>query len=223
MIALDFNDIAAQCVQQIDPQIMKAVVRVESGFNPYAIGVVNGRLTRQPKTHNEAVATAKYLEQNGYNFSMGLGQVNKKNLNAYKLDFQSVFEPCKNLKASSEILAECYGRATKIMSTDKALQAAFSCYYSGNFTRGFRPDFKGQPSYVSKILASAQMTQAKPILVVPNIPSNHLIKQNNKLDKPERKINDAINMTQKLDSTREVQQEERNNYPEWDVFKNFNS
>ena len=39
--------------------IMHHVVRVESSGNPYAIGVVGGRLQRQPKNLAEAVATAK--------------------------------------------------------------------------------------------------------------------------------------------------------------------
>lgn len=60
--------------------IMHHVVRVESSGNPYAIGVVGGRLQRQPKNLAEAVATAKMLEQKGFNFSLGLAQVNRYNL-----------------------------------------------------------------------------------------------------------------------------------------------
>ena len=57
--------------------VMHHVVRVESSGNPYAIGVVGGRLQRQPKNLAEAVATAKMLEQKGFNFSLGLAQVNR--------------------------------------------------------------------------------------------------------------------------------------------------
>ena len=55
--------------------VLQHVVRVESGFHPYAIGVVGGRLARQPRNLPEAVATARMLEQQGYNFSLGLAQV----------------------------------------------------------------------------------------------------------------------------------------------------
>jgi type IV secretion system protein VirB1 len=48
------------------------------------------------------------------------------------------------------------------------LRAAFSCYYSGNFTRGFRADKAGQPSYVQKVVANADV-QVPPIPVVPAI------------------------------------------------------
>ena len=49
-----------------------------------------------------------------------------------------------------------------------ALHAALSCYYSGNFSRGFKPDVAGKPSYVQKVLASAGTT-TKAIPVVPSI------------------------------------------------------
>ncbi|MBD3991081.1 transglycosylase SLT domain-containing protein, partial [Xanthomonas citri pv. citri] len=45
---LEFMDLAQQCAPTVAPQTMAALVQVESGFNPYAIGVVDGRLARQP-------------------------------------------------------------------------------------------------------------------------------------------------------------------------------
>jgi len=132
------------------------VVRVESGFNPYAIGVVGGRLARQPTNKTEAVATAKALESMGYNFSLGSAQVNRYNLPKYGLNYEAAFEPCENLRVGSLILKECFDRAkTKFGDEQMALQASFSCYYSGNFSTGFRQDFAGQPSYVQKVLNSA--------------------------------------------------------------------
>jgi type IV secretion system protein VirB1 len=47
------------------------------------------------------------------------------------------------------------GAVPKFDSQQHALQGAFSCYYSGNYSRGFRPDFKGQPSYVEKVVNNA--------------------------------------------------------------------
>ncbi|RYF53068.1 MAG: lytic transglycosylase domain-containing protein, partial [Comamonadaceae bacterium] len=54
---------------------MRHVVHVESGANPFAIGVVGGRLVRQPRTLEEARATAEMLESKGYNYSLGAAQV----------------------------------------------------------------------------------------------------------------------------------------------------
>ena len=148
-----FNDLAAQCTNAVHPNTLQAVARVESGFNPYAIGVVRGSLKRQPRTLAEAVATAKSLHAQGKNFSMGLMQVNRYNLAAYGLNYETVFEPCKNINAGAKILKSCFDRAGG--KGQAALQKAFSCYYSGNFRFGFKSDFKGQPPYVTKIIMSA--------------------------------------------------------------------
>ena len=148
-----FNDLAAQCTNAVHPNTLQAVARVESGFNPYAIGVVRGSLKRQPRTLAEAVATAKSLHAQGKNFSMGLMQVNRYNLAAYGLNYETVFEPCKNINAGAKILKSCFDRAGG--NGQAALQKAFSCYYSGNFKFGFKSDFKGQPPYVTKIIMSA--------------------------------------------------------------------
>lgn len=123
--------------------VMQHVVNVESSFNPYAIGVVGGRLTRQPRNLPEAVATVRMLEARGFNFSVGLAQINRHNFKRYGLDsYERAFQACPNLQAGSRILAECYGRSGGNWGK------SFSCYYSGNFTTGFRH------GYVRKIYAS---------------------------------------------------------------------
>ncbi len=139
-------------------------------LQPLAIGVVGGRLERQPKSKAEAVATAKALEADGWNFSVGVAQVNRYNLPKYSLTYEEAFEPCANMRVGSKILEDCYTRALPNAEGDRqrALQSAISCYYSGNFTRGFRPDKAGEPSYVQKVLAQAN-AEAKPIPVVPSI------------------------------------------------------
>jgi type IV secretion system protein VirB1 len=129
----------------VPSEVMHHVVRVESSYNPYAIGVVGGRLVRQPKNLPEALATVRMLEGRGFNFSIGLAQVNRYNLDKYGLDsYEKAFEPCANLKAGSKILAECYKRANGDWGK------SFSCYYSGNFSTGFRQ------GYVQKIYASVR-------------------------------------------------------------------
>ncbi len=123
--------------------VMQHVVRVESSFNPYAIGVVKGTLSRQPKTLNEALLTVKELEKRGFNFSLGLAQVNRYNLKKYGLNsYEEAFKVCPNLKAGSEILKDCY------LSANRDWGKSFSCYYSGNFSTGFRH------GYVQKVYGS---------------------------------------------------------------------
>ena len=140
-------------------EVMKHVVSVESSFNPYAIGVVGGRLVRQPKTLKEALSTVRMLEKEGYNFSLGLAQVNRYNLTKWGLpSYEDAFRPCANLLAGSRILAECHAR------TDGDWGKALSCYYSGNTVTGFRH------GYVQKVFASMRgdgmvVAEAAPIQV----------------------------------------------------------
>jgi len=168
----DFITLAQDCAPFVSPQTMTALVRVESDFNPYAIGIVGGRLVRQPQNSAEAIATAKSLDSEGWNFSVGLTQINKYNLPKHDISYAEAFDSCTNLKVGSKILGDCFTRASKkIGDEQQALQAAFSCYYSGNFNRGFRPDHIGQPSYVDKILAEAKI-ESDSIQIVPEIKSD---------------------------------------------------
>lgn len=129
----------------VPAEVMHHVVRVESSYNPFAIGVVGGRLARQPRSLEEAVSTSRMLEREGYNFSLGLAQVNRHNLRHYGLDsHEKAFDICPNLRAGAQILSECHARAGGDWGK------AFSCYYSGNFVTGY------QHGYVQKVLASWQ-------------------------------------------------------------------
>lgn len=127
----------------VPAEVMQHVVNVESSRNPYAIGVVGGQLVRQPQNLGEAVATVRMLEQSGYNYSLGVAQVNRSNLGKYGLDsYEKAFDYCPNLTAGSQILAQCYASAGKDWGK------AFSCYYSGNFTTGY------EDGYVQRIFDS---------------------------------------------------------------------
>ena len=155
----------------VSMDVMKHVVRVESAYNPYAIGVVGGHLVRQPKNLPEALATVRMLETRGYNFSLGLAQVNRYNLNKYGLNsYQKAFEVCPNLKAGSEILAECYRR----LGGDWG--KSFSCYYSGNSITGFRHGYV-QKIYSSmrKAYAPEQLPDAAAVIPVVGQPSRRVV------------------------------------------------
>jgi len=143
----------------VPAEVTQRVVQVESGANPFAIGVVGGRLERQPRNLGEAIATARMLESKGYDYSLGIAQVNRSNLVHYGLDtFPKAFDGCANLAAGAQILAECYGRSGGDWSK------AFSCYYSGNFTTGYRD------GYVQRVYAALDASVAgvaEPIVVYP--------------------------------------------------------
>ncbi len=160
----DFASLSQTCAPTIHKDTMAALVSVESGYNPYAIGVVKGRLSRQPRNIDEALGVVEDLEGQGMNYSLGLSQVNKHNLQKYGLDATSAFDPCTNLIAGSKILSECYTRArSNGLDEQSAVRAALSCYYSGNFTTGFRH------GYVQNVVARAgKVDTGTPIRIIKN-------------------------------------------------------
>ncbi|MFM0433741.1 lytic transglycosylase domain-containing protein [Paraburkholderia aspalathi] len=171
MMPLDFIALAQQCTPQVSPVTMAAIVRTESGFNPYAIGVVYGRLVRQPASLNEAVATAHALSAAGWNFSVGLAQVNLENWYAYGLNEQSAFDPCRNLATGAAILQGCFESARRaqtdtVANSQSALRASLSCYASGNFSSGYRT------GYVQRVVNNARIAAlpSAPVVVPPITP-----------------------------------------------------
>lgn len=131
----------------VPEDVMAHVVHVESSRNPFAIGVVGGRLLRQPRSLDEAVATVRMLEERGYNYSVGLAQVNRINFARFGFDTPGAgFDLCNNLAAGATILSECLQRH------DGRWGDAFSCYYSGNPRTGY------DHGYVQKVFAAMSAT-----------------------------------------------------------------
>ena len=160
MDASSFLALVVACAPQVHADTARALVSVESAFNPWAIGVVGGALLRQPRHRAEALVTARALQAGGWNFSVGLGQINVGNFKRLGLSLDSAFEPCNNLAAMQTVLAECFDRARAPSSPvppnpngppdQAALRQALSCYYSGNFATGFRH------GYVRKVVVAAR-------------------------------------------------------------------
>lgn len=146
------------CQSALQAPVMQQIYQVESSFNPFAIGVVGGRLVRQPKNLGEAVATAVYLARLGRNFSVGQGQVNRVHFSTlgWNADIRSGFDVCKNVIAAHDIFKKCYARAIASGFTAKqdysATDAALSCYYSGSLSAGkTNPDIT---RYINAVLAA---------------------------------------------------------------------
>lgn len=153
---MDFDDVAARCAPLVAVSTLRALASVESSFNPHAVGVVNGRLVRQPKNLLEAVATVESLQAQKLRFSAGLIQIYVGNWSAYNLNSETVFEPCANLRAAQGILGDCYRRALPVsLNEQEALRKSFSCYYSNNFATGF------SAGYVQKVVAYAVKGEGK--------------------------------------------------------------
>lgn len=144
--------LAAECAPNVEASTMQTLVMHESSGNPYAIGS-DPPIAEQPKNKEEAILMAKSLIDMGVNVSLGLGQINHKNFNGLKITVEDAFEYCPNIKAADKILSDCFKRANNEGHKDQeALQAAFSCYYSNNFKRGFvKEENYRNTSYVERV------------------------------------------------------------------------
>ena len=148
---IDLPLLIQQCVPSIVQASMQAIIRVESNNNPLALNINKGyKLQFQPQSDGQANKWIKYLENNHYNFDIGLAQVNIKNIHKYGYKAIDLLDPCTNLKLGSKILVENYNNALpSSKSSDEALQKAISAYNTGNFYTGF------SNGYVNKVYTYA--------------------------------------------------------------------
>lgn len=140
-----------QCAPNAPVNLLQALIRTESGFNPLALHL-NGpvRLRHPPTTAAQAGRWADWLIRAGYSVDMGLMQVNSTNLTALNLTPLDLFDPCKNIRAGVTILTASYTIAARAHgSGSDSLLAALSAYNTGNFHDGFRN------GYVVRVLSNA--------------------------------------------------------------------
>lgn len=152
--SVNFKALAKQCAPGVHIDTLSAIVQHESRVNPFAIGInTKGvRLPSKPINKEEAVAAANWLKSNNHNFDGGLGQINSANLEWLGMSIDDLFDPCKNLAGSAKVITECYKRAAPRYSDQQAaLQAALSCYNTGNFNDGFTN------GYVLNVASNANM------------------------------------------------------------------
>lgn len=145
---LYFSSLCGQCGPAVEPSTSLAIIKVESGGNPFAIGDNTERKSYAPRSKEEAVMVASKLLAQGHNIDMGLMQINSIHLKPMKLSLDEVFDPCRNIKAGTTILAEFYRRNDR-PGEDRitVLYKALSAYNTGSAWRG--------PGYINKILQAA--------------------------------------------------------------------
>ena len=144
-----FLALAVQCAASIHPSTSLDVARVESGFHPYAIAEIlpdsRGVISHFPTSLPEAIRLTRQLAAQGRRYSVGLMQITSINFRHYGVTASDLLNPCINLSVFERILADCYRRGG-------TLKRALSCYYSGNFETGQRPESAfNQTSYVQPL------------------------------------------------------------------------
>lgn len=153
---MDFITLALVCAPMVSPSTLQTIVKTESNFKPYVIGVNGGfRLAQQPRSQIEAISTATWLIQNGYNVDLGYGQLNHRELPALGMTVADAFDECKNLRGAGTLLLQKYKVAKrKYPNEQDALRAAISAYNTGNHVGGFRN------GYVQKVINNHSLLQS---------------------------------------------------------------
>ena len=148
---IDIPNYIHQGAPQIAQSTMEAIIKTESKGNYLAIGLNKGhKLKFQPSSQTQALAWVKYLEEHGYNFDVGLAQINIKNIHKYGYKATDALDPCINLKLASDILKKNYTKARNQSVTDsEALKKAISAYNTGNYNSGMTN------GYVQRVYANA--------------------------------------------------------------------
>ncbi|ACO03675.1 MAG TPA: lytic transglycosylase [Persephonella sp.] len=96
----------------VNIHLLKAIAEVESGMQPYAVNVNLKGKNRSFFIKNRKVASEfiTYLEKKGYNFDVGISQINIKNIRRFGLSPVELLDPCKNIDLSARIMRELIDR-----------------------------------------------------------------------------------------------------------------
>lgn len=160
------RSLLAQCAPDVHWSTMSAIVNVESAGRAFALadaGPLSVPYSKRknmvrsyfPSTLPEAAQLARDLIANGHTVSLGLAQVNDRNLDRYGLTIEQVLDPCTNLATGAKILTAFYNKAAEQFGEGaRALQAAISAYNSGSFERGVTN------GYVRQVYAAAGVVPA---------------------------------------------------------------
>ncbi|WP_395398618.1 lytic transglycosylase domain-containing protein (plasmid) [Pseudoduganella sp. UC29_106] len=150
MISAEFIELAQRCAPEVHYVTLARLARNESSFNPYAIALSSrDKLQRQPKTKEEAIATAKELEKRGYRFAGGVLQVHSQHFKSKGVTFDKLFDTCANMTYAQTIFMDCFDAdpGQGALPMQMRLKRAASCYATGNYIDGFKN------GYVRKFLA----------------------------------------------------------------------
>lgn len=140
--------LVASCGLVLAPDLVSAIVEVESGGMLYAVNAEGAPAYFRNQPAAEVFAQAQI--EAGKSVDMGLGQINSDNLESLNLSIKTVFEPCTNLLALQTVFLRGYDLpGDAALSPQEKMMAALSRYNTGHGNRGL------DNGYVGKVLAAA--------------------------------------------------------------------
>lgn len=153
--ALAFAALMTQCAPKVAPSTMGAVVRVESGGDPLAIGDNTARRSYHPRNRAGAEALAQRLLEAGHSLDLGPAQIDSIHFAGSHVNVHTIFDPCTNVSIGARILSEDYAFAARRYGNGQiALRHAIGMYNTGRLDAGAR--------YVRLVLVAAGIQQEQP-------------------------------------------------------------
>lgn len=141
-----------QCAPNVAPETLNAVVNVESAGKPFVVANVTDNTSHSFDDKGRAVAFLNDLTRKNKNYSAGLMQINSANFKWLGVSNENIFDSCTNIKAGGKVLQQCWLKAkASELDDQKTLRNALSCYYSGNFVRGYKKEKTDGRSYIERI------------------------------------------------------------------------
>ncbi|WP_242734304.1 lytic transglycosylase domain-containing protein [Xanthomonas translucens] len=123
------------CSIGVHPQTVQAIIKHESGGNPYAIN--NQARSFYPTRLEDAQRIAVEQVRAGRSTDVGLMQVNSQHLRKFGVTPKDLLEPCTNIRIGTTILRQDYAQTwAKYRAEKPALLGALSMYNTGNESRG---------------------------------------------------------------------------------------
>lgn len=144
----------AHCAPNVAPATMTAIVTVESGGNPLAIGDNTAGRSYYPRDRASAESLARRLLEAGHSIDAGIAQIDSLNFTGFGVTVYSIFDPCINLSIGAKILSDDYAfAARRYRDGQVALRHAIGMYNTGRLNGGAR--------YVAQVLAVAGIQRVR--------------------------------------------------------------
>jgi type IV secretion system protein VirB1 len=141
-----------QCAPAVAPSTMTAIVQVESGGDPLAIGDNTTRRSYYPHDRATAERLARRLLGAGHLLDIGIAQIDSMNFAGFGVTAHTIFDPCTNLNVGGRILRDDYAFASRRYGDGQvALRHAIGMYNTGRLNGG--------ASYISRVLAAARLQE----------------------------------------------------------------
>jgi type IV secretion system protein VirB1 len=140
------------CAPAVAPSTMTAIVRVESGGNPFAVGDNTTRRSYYPHDRASAESLARRLLDAGHLLDIGIAQIDSMNFAGFGVTVHTIFDPCINLSVGARILSGDYTFAAQRYGNGQvALRHAIGMYNTGRLNAG--------ASYIARVLDAAEIRE----------------------------------------------------------------